>query len=58
MKVGVDTSCNANECKRHKFEISRLKERLRNYELDDETVQPSQNYQLSLASSGTSHKGS
>ena len=43
MKVGVDTSCNANECERLKLETTGLKERLHNHELDDETVQPSQN---------------
>ena len=46
MKVGVDTSCNANECERLKLEITRLKEKLRNHELDDKTVQLSQNDQL------------
>ena len=46
MKVGVDASCNVNECDRLKVEITSLKERLRNYELDDEIVQPSQNDEL------------
>ena len=46
MKVGVDTSCNVNECDRLKLEITSLKERLRDYELDDEIVQPSQNDEL------------
>ena len=46
MKVRVDTSCNANECDRLKLEITSLKERLRDYELDDEIVQPSQNDEL------------
>ena len=46
MMVGVDTSCNVNECDRLKLEITGLKERLRNYELDDEIVQPSQNDEL------------
>ena len=46
MKVGVDASCNVNECDRLKLEITSLKERLRNYELDDEIVQPSQNDEL------------
>ena len=46
MKVGVDTSRNANECERLKPEITSLKEKLRDHELDDEIVQPSQNDQL------------
>ena len=46
MKVGVDTSCNANECEPLKLEITSLKEKLRHHELDDETVQSSQNDEL------------
>ena len=46
MKVGVDTSCNVEECDRLKLEITSLTERLRDYELDDEIVQSSQNDEL------------
>ena len=46
IKVGVDTSCNVNECDRLKLETTSLKERLRDYELDHEIVQSSQNDEL------------
>ena len=46
MKVEVDTSCIVNECDRLKLEITSLKERSCDYELEDEIVQPSQNDEL------------
>ena len=46
IKIGVDTSFSANQCERLKLEITSLKEKLRDHELDDETAQPSQNDQL------------